>query len=222
MDVSQHPLGDAALRAHLDTLAARDPAVAGALRDLGYPPPRLRPPGFATLIQIMVAQQLSTRAAAAIWARLENRLNGRITPERLLALDAAAFRAIGFSERKVAHARGAAEAIAAGTLDLAALADVHEDEAIAAISQLKGFGRWSAEIYLLFALGRTDAFPAADLGIQLGMQRLRGLPGRPDERQTRDLALPWQPLRGCAAILLWHVYGRTTLAMRGAGDEYPA
>ncbi|MDX1541563.1 MAG: hypothetical protein R3349_09190, partial [Geminicoccaceae bacterium] len=218
MNLADHPLPADTLRAHLDALAARDPDLDLALRRCGYPPPRQRAPGFATLIQIMVAQQLSTRAAAAIWQRLETRLDSSVTPIRLLALDDAAFREVGFSQRKAAYARAAAEAVVNGDLDLSVLARAPEDEAVALISRLKGFGRWSAEIYLLFALGRTDAFPAGDLGIQIGMQRLRGLDNRPNERLTRDLALAWRPLRGCAAILLWHIYGAATLA----GSKQPA
>ena len=86
-----------------------------------------------------------------------------------------------------------------------------EEEAIAAISALRGFGRWSAEIYLLFALGRADIFPADDLGLQIGMQRLKGLEARPKRKAMDALAEPWRPLRGCGAIFLWHYYGSATL-----------
>ncbi|HEX6141715.1 MAG TPA: hypothetical protein VFZ01_03285 [Geminicoccaceae bacterium] len=214
MDPVDHPLPATALAAALDDLAARDPAVRAALGRLGYPPPRQRPPGFATLIQIMVAQQLSTRAAAAIWARLEARLGGEVTAAGLLALGEAELRAAGFSRQKITYARLAAEAIASGGLALERLREQPDAAVIEAISGLKGFGRWSAEIYLLFALGRGDAFPADDLAIQIGMQRLRGLERRPDARLTRDLAAPWRPYRGCGAILLWHLYGATTLEAR--------
>jgi DNA-3-methyladenine glycosylase II len=200
-----------ALAAALDRLALADPDVAAALPRIGYPLPRLRPAGFATLLQIMVAQQLSTRSAAAIWRRLQAACAHEVTPERFLALDDEACRQIGLSGRKIAYGRGLARAVADGVLDLPGLAAVPVEAAIAAIAGLHGFGRWSAEIYLLFALGQVDSFPADDLALQIGMQRLRRLPARPSRRQMDALAEPWRPLRGAGALFLWHYYGATTL-----------
>jgi DNA-3-methyladenine glycosylase II len=205
------PLCEAALTEGVDALAAIDRNVARALERVGYPAPRQREPGFATLLRIMVAQQLSTRSAAAIWARVEEACLPLVTAERFLALGDEAFNAIGFSRQKMAYGRSLAEAVASGALNLDALATVPEEEAIAAISALRGFGRWSAEIYLLFALGRADAFPADDLGLQIGMQRLKGLAARPNRKALDQLAEPWRPWRGCGAIFLWHYYGAATL-----------
>jgi DNA-3-methyladenine glycosylase II len=195
----------------IDRLAAIDPDVAAAVARIGYPIPRLREPGFATLLRIMVAQQVSTRAAAAIWSRLELACAPLVSAERFLALDEDALRLIGLSRRKMEYGRGLAEAVASQALDLEGLAEHPEEAAIAAISALRGFGRWSAEIYLLFALGRTDSFPGDDLAVQIGMQRLKGLPARPDRKAMDVLAEPWRPYRGCGALLLWHVYGSATL-----------
>jgi DNA-3-methyladenine glycosylase II len=206
-----HPLSASALAAGIDRLAALDADVAGALQRIGYPSPRQREPGFATLLRIMVAQQLSTRSAAAIWARVEQACLPLVTAESFLALDETAFRTIGFSRQKMAYGRALAEAVASGALDLEALATLPEEEALAAIAALRGFGRWSAEIYLLFALGRADIFPADDLGLQIGMQRLKGLDARPKRKAMESLAEPWRPLRGCGAIFLWHYYGSATL-----------
>jgi DNA-3-methyladenine glycosylase II len=206
-----HPLSEAALAQGIDRLAAIDLDVARALDRVGYPAPRQREPGFATLLRIMVAQQLSTKSAAAIWARVEQACLPAVTAERFLALGEEAFRTIGFSRQKMAYGRSLAQAVASRTLDLEALATIPEDEAIAAISALRGFGRWSAEIYLLFALGRSDAFPADDLGLQVGMQRLKRLEARPNRKAMDLLAEPWRPLRGCGAIFLWHYYGNATL-----------
>lgn len=210
-DLDPHPLGDRALAAGLDRLAVLDPDIGRALARIGYPGPRQRPPGFATLLRIMTAQQLSTRSAAAIWVRLERACGDEVTPERLLALDHAALRAIGLSGRKVAYGHKLAEAVASGILDLEALAAGPEEDAVAAISALHGFGRWSAEIYLLFALGRADAWPADDLALQIAVQRLKRLEIRPTRRVMEEAAEPWRPLRGCAAIFLWHYYGAATL-----------
>jgi DNA-3-methyladenine glycosylase II len=210
-DVAGHRLSAEALKAGLDRLAMIDPDIARALERVGYPEPRVRQPGFATLLRIMVAQQLSTRSAAAIWARVEQACLPLVTAERFLALDEGAFRSIGFSRQKMAYGRGLAEAIAGGTLDLEALATIPEEAAIEAISALRGFGRWSAEIYLLFALGRADVFPADDLALQIGMQRLKRLNARPNRKLMDQLADPWRPLRGCGALLLWRLYGTATL-----------
>jgi DNA-3-methyladenine glycosylase II len=206
-----HPLSKAVLVAGIDRLARLDDDVARALARVGYPAPRQREPGFATLLRIMVAQQLSTKSAAAIWGRLEAACAPAVSAERFLELDEAAFRTIGFSRQKIAYGRALAEAVAGGALDLEALAGVPEEDAIAAISALRGFGRWSAEIYLLFALGRADIFPADDLGLQVGMQRLRRLEARPNRKAMDGLAERWRPLRGCGAIFLWHYYGAATL-----------
>jgi DNA-3-methyladenine glycosylase II len=198
----------------IDRLAGVDTDIAAALERIGYPIPRLREPGFATLLRIMVAQQVSTRAAAAIWDRLELACAPLVSAERFLGLDDAALRAIGLSRRKMEYGRGLAEAVAGKVLDLDGLADHAEEAAIAAISALRGFGRWSAEIYLLFALGRTDSFPGDDLAVQIGMQRLKCLPVRPDRRRMDALAEPWRPYRGCGALFLWHYYGAATLDPR--------
>ena len=206
-----HPLCEVALAAGIDRLAAIDLDVARALERVGYPAPRQREPGFATLLRIMVAQQLSTKSAAAIWARVEQACLPLVTAERFLALDEANFATIGFSRQKMAYSRALAEAVVAGALDLEALAVLPEDEAVAALSGLRGFGRWSAEIYLLFALGRADIFPADDLGLQVGMQRLKRLAARPNRKAMDGLAEAWRPLRGCGAIFLWHYYGAATL-----------
>jgi DNA-3-methyladenine glycosylase II len=206
-----HPLGADALAEGIDRLARVDPDVAGALERIGYPAPRQREPGFATLLRIMVAQQLSTKSAAAIWARVEQACLPLVTAESFLALEEAAFKTIGFSRQKMAYGRSLAEAVVGGALDLEALAMLPEEEAIAAIAAQRGFGRWSAEIYLLFALGRADIFPADDLGLQIGMQRLKRLEARPGRRAMAELAEHWRPLRGCGAIFLWHFYGAATL-----------
>lgn len=206
-----HPLDEAGLCGALDRLAEVDPDVARELARIGYPAPRVRAAGFATLLRIMTSQQLSTRSAAAIWGRLEAALDPVVTPEGFLALDEAALKAAGLSRQKITYGRGLASACVSRTLDPEALRTLPEEEAIAAIAAIKGFGRWSAEIYLLFALGRTDVFPIDDLALQIGMQRLKRLDARPRPKMLRELAEPWRPWRGPGAIFLWHVYGSATL-----------
>jgi DNA-3-methyladenine glycosylase II len=212
------PLNDTRLASALAELALMDADVAAILPRIGAPAPRVRQPGFTTLLRIVTSQQISTRAAAAIWGRLETALGGSVTPGGFATLDEAALRSIGFSARKAEYGRALARAIEDGSLDLEALALAEDEAVIAAISSLKGFGRWSAEIYLLFALGRVDAFPADDLGLQAGFQRLKRLESRPSGKVLRQLVGPWSPWRGAGALFLWHYYGSTTLdESRAAG-----
>lgn len=205
------PLNGPALAQGIDRLAAIDDDVAEAIVRIGYPIPRLRSPGFSTLLRIMVSQQVSTKSAAAIWGRLAATCEDEVTPASFAALDDDACRAIGLSGRKEDYGRGLAKAILEGTLDLESMSSLPHEEAIAELCKLKGFGRWSAEIYLLFALSETDSWPADDLALQIGMQRLKGLKARPDRKTMDALAEPWRPLRGCGAIFLWHFYGAATL-----------
>jgi DNA-3-methyladenine glycosylase II len=204
------PLDDARLRTGLAELARLDPDVAREIERIGPPAARVRPPGFATLLNIVTAQQVSTHAARAIFARLEGRL-GAVTPEALLAVGEDQLRACGLSARKVAYARGLAEAVATGTLDLDALSHAPDEAVVEAITALKGFGRWSADIYLLFALGRADAWPMGDLAVRLALMRLKGWPDRPDDAAMARQGEAWRPWRGCGAIFLWHYYGAATL-----------
>ncbi|MDF1750804.1 MAG: DNA-3-methyladenine glycosylase 2 family protein [Alphaproteobacteria bacterium] len=189
----------------LDSLAARDPEVAKGLALVGYPQPRLRPHGFNTLLSIIVSQQISKEAAGAIQARLEA-LNPTGQAEPFLALGPDTIRAAGLSRPKVAYAMGLADAIASGTLNLDHIATLPDTEAIAAIMSLKGFGRWSAEIYCMFSLQRKDLFPGEDIALQEAMRRLKGMPSRPDAKQARIIAENWSPYRSAMAVFLWHYY----------------
>lgn len=198
------------LRAGLDAVAATDPAMAAALARAGYPEPRIRPRGYATLLRTILGQQVSVSAAQAMWARLAAAAGEPERPEALLALPDEALRACGFSRQKAAYARGLAQAVAGGGLDLMAL-PAEDEAAIASLTRLKGIGRWSAEIYLLFAEGRGDIFPAGDLAVQVEMARVLGLEGRPAERAARALSEAWRPHRGAVAIFLWHHYQTVVL-----------
>jgi len=204
---------NAAQRLHraLGELAACDADVARAIERLGLPAPRSRPPGFATLLRIITAQQLSTKAAAAIQARLDAAMDETVAPDAYLALDDKTLRACGLSARKVVYGRTLAEALASGRLDLDGLAHAPDEVVIEALTALPGFGRWSAEIYLLFALDRLDVLPADDLALQVGFQRLKRLAERPKAKELRAATESWAPWRGAGAIMLWHFYGAATL-----------
>jgi DNA-3-methyladenine glycosylase II len=191
------------LRQSLDAIAAVEPAFAAALERVGYPQPRISQPGYVTLLRAIVGQQVSIQAAAAIWARVDAAAGGAADPAKLVAVSDEALRAAGLSRMKAAYAKSLAEEILSGRLDLANL-PADDEEAIALMTRVKGIGRWSAEIYLLFAEGRLDIWPAGDLAVQIEVGRILGLPARPTEKATRNLAEPWRPHRGAAAIFAWH------------------
>lgn len=193
------------LHAGVDALAGIEPGFARALERLGYPEPRLRDPGYETLLRTIVGQQVSVAAAASVWAKLEAELGQGCAPDVLITRDHDALRACGLSRQKQGYARSLAELVLTGALDLHALPEDDED-AIAALVAVKGIGRWSAEIYLLFAEGRGDIWPAGDLAVQVAVGRIMGLSERPDEKMTRALAEKWRPHRGAAAIFAWHSY----------------
>jgi DNA-3-methyladenine glycosylase II len=196
--------------AGLDAVAARDEVIAAMLQRAGYPGPRLRERGYRTLLRTIVGQQVSVAAAASVWGRLESLLGEDMTPERLLAAEFEALRACGLSRQKQGYARSLAELVGSGELDLMDL-PADDEEAIAQLTRIKGIGRWSAEIYLLFAEGRPDIWPAGDLAVQAGIGRILGLPERPSEKATRELAEPWRPHRGAIAIFTWHCYNNPAL-----------
>jgi len=199
-----------ALRESLDAVAAREPAVARALALAGYPEPRIRERGYSTLLRTIVGQQISVAAAASVWGRLEDLLGPGIAPETLLAAEFDALRGCGLSRQKQGYARSLCELVIAGTLDFDNL-PADDEEAIARLMQIKGIGRWSAEIYLLFAEGRRDIWPAGDLAVQAGLHKIMSLPARPSEKEARALAEPWRPHRGPIAILTWHCYNNAAL-----------
>ncbi|WP_022687610.1 DNA-3-methyladenine glycosylase family protein [Sphingomonas phyllosphaerae] len=198
-------LSAADLNAGLDALAAREPAFAAALERVGYPAPRIRARGYATLLRTIVGQQVSVKAADAVWRKLEA-LGDPTDPDVVAGLDDDSLRACGFSRQKTGYARSLAEEVTTGRLDLDHL-PADDEEAIAQLVRVKGIGRWSAEVYLLFAEGRPDIWPAGDLAVQIETGRILGHPERPSEKLTRDLAEPWRPYRGAAAIFTWHHYG---------------
>ena len=194
------------LKSSLDALAAREPVFAEALARAGYPEPRLREPGYETLLRTIVGQQVSVAAAASMWNKLETVLEGRTAdPQAMLAASEELLRSAGLSRQKSGYAKSLAGLVASGELDLAQLPD-DDEEAIAQLIRIKGIGRWSAEVYLLFAEGRPDIWPAGDLAVMREVGVLLGLPERPDEKQTRELAEAWRPHRGAAAIFAWHHY----------------
>jgi DNA-3-methyladenine glycosylase II len=193
------------IRDALDDIAARDADLAAALQEYGYPAPRIREPGFGSLINIIIGQQVSIHAAAAIRGRLEAALDP-LTPETFLDAEDETLRAVGFSKRKIEYGKGLAAAILDGTLETERLASLDDDEVTKTLTGIRGLGRWSADIYMLFALGRADAWPIDDLAIQVAVQKLKRMRKRPDRKRMEAVAKRWRPYRGVAALFLWHYY----------------
>lgn len=194
------------LEAGLGELAALDPRMEVLWTRIGTPGPRPRKPGFSSLLRVIVGQQLSARAAASIWQRLED-AGVASDPAVFLACGEDRLRALGLSRQKIAYGSGLAEAVASGSLNFRHLHRMADDEAIAALVALKGIGVWSAECYLLFALGRPDIMPADDLALAVAAGRLFGNGEKMKPAELRDLAEAWRPWRSAAARLLWHAYG---------------
>jgi DNA-3-methyladenine glycosylase II len=193
----------------LARLGAKCRYMRHALKTAGVPPPRVRAPGFAALVHIIVEQQVSVASGAAIWARLEQGLGGAVTPAAVLAHDAAGLTMFGLSRPKARYIHGLAQAVADGAIDLAAIAQLDDAAAIAALTALKGIGRWTAEIYLMFALGRPDLWPAFDIALAEGAARLLGLPARPDFKTLDEIGKRWAPHRSAAALVLWRYYSHS-------------
>lgn len=190
-------------------LARRDARLAPVMRWAGpcrLPEARTRAP-FASMVRALVSQQLSGKAAATIYGRVEALVGGpdRLAPAALLALDPVALRGAGLSRAKVGYLIDLSECVHDGRLDLHDL-EVHDDETvIEAITAVKGFGRWSAEMFLMFRLNRPDIFPVGDLGIVKGVQKLTGMKSRPSARTMLRVAESWRPYRSVAAWYLWRL-----------------
>ena len=207
-DVLYAPLG------LVDGIAALavEPVFARILRTAGPPRFRRRRNGFGTLLHIILEQQVSIDAAAAMHKRLLG-LCRPLAPRSFLALDDGTLRSCGFSRQKMGYARNLAAMIDSGKFDFTALGAAEDEAALAALLSVRGIGRWSADVYLLFALGRPDIWPAGDLGLQMAIGDQLGQGVRPDEAETRRLGEAWRPWRSVATCLFWqsylHARGRT-------------
>ena len=194
------------LRHALDRVAGLEPRVAAALAHAGYPEPRGRARGAGTMMRAIVGQQVSVKAAASIWNKLEIACGGDMDDHaRIAEIPIDVLRAAGLSGQKAGYVQGLAQTIATGGIDFHNL-PADDEAAIVALTNIKGIGRWSAEIYLLFAEGRPDVFPAGDLAVQIQLGLMLGLEKRPSEKLTRQLAEAWRPHRGAMAVFLWHHY----------------
>jgi len=200
------------LHQSLDALAKREKAFAKVLKDHGRPEPRVSERGVETLLRTIVGQQVSVAAARSMWNKLTAKFGQPVNLETLLDASDVEMREAGMSRQKAGYLRSLAGLVLTGELDLAHLPE-DDEEAIAQLIKIKGIGRWSAEIYLLFAEGRHDVWPAGDLAVQIQIGKLLGLEGKPTEKQLRELGEKWRPHRGAAAVLAWHSYNSVGTAL---------
>lgn len=206
------PLSEATLRIAVGELAARDADLAGVVERFGPPPLWDRPPGFATLVHIILEQQVSLASAQAAFDRLRA-VADPLTPSRFLELGDVELLAIGFSRQKARYGRALATAIADGSLDLERVAREDDESAQRELVTIPGIGPWTATIYLLMVLGRPDVWPAGDIALAQAVAEVKGLDGRPAPIEMGELGEAWRPWRSVAARLFWHDYlgrrGRT-------------
>ena len=189
----------------LHDLCDRDPDLAEIRTNFGPPPMWVREPGFPTLIHIILEQQVSLASARAAYQRLLAAASP-LTPARFLDLDDAALKRIGFSRQKTAYSRELARAVLSGRLDLAELETRDDVTVRSELTQIKGIGPWTADIYLLMALRRPDVWPSGDLALATAAQRVKRLASRPTPDELDALGATWKPWRAVAARLLWHYY----------------
>ncbi len=192
----------------LADLAACDPALGRIADAFGPPPRRRRDQGFATIVLLILEQQVSLASAEASFARLAEAAGG-VEPARVLALGDDGLRRAGLSRQKAGYVLGLADAVATGALDFRRIARADDDSARETLVALKGIGTWTADIYLLSALQRPDVWPARDLALQVAAQEIKALDARPDEPALAAIGEAWRPWRSVAARLLWHYYLNT-------------
>jgi DNA-3-methyladenine glycosylase II len=188
----------------LSVLQQSDRHFCEIIKVLGFPPFWVREPGFVTLIQIILEQQVSFVAAQAVFARLQAKMP-IITPEKFLELNETEIKQIGFSRQKIIYTRFLAESIITG-LDLDSLATMDDEDVRSILKKLKGIGDWTVDIYLLTALRRPDSLPKGDLAVAIALQKIKKLEYKPSPQEIELIAEVWRPWRGVATRLLWHYY----------------
>lgn len=201
-------LTHASLAAGVRALARRDRDLAALFRRNGLPPMWARRPGFATLVHIVLEQQVSIVAARSLYCRVRERIGG-MTPEIIARAGTGKLRRLGLTRQKASCCHGLAEAALNGSLRLTEIARAPDADGRAALLALRGIGPWSADIYYLMALRRPDVWPAGDLALTVALHEVIGLRTRPDARLQQDLSARWAPFRSVAARLLWHYYLNT-------------
>jgi len=202
------------LRKAVKTLVKQCAIIKTAHARLGVPEWRTRQGDYSGLARIIAYQQLSTKAAGAIWGRVEVLL-GKVTPKNVLAADIDALRGCGLSRPKIAHIRSIAEAVESGALNLKRVARASDEDAQAELLAVKGIGPWTADVYLMFCLGRWDVFPHADIGLSEAYRMITGERQRHPPKTFLKTAERWRPYRGVAAHMLWSYINAVRQEQRG-------
>ncbi len=196
----------AKLHHNVDQLVKIEPSFGQIVTQHGYPPYFGRPQGFQTLLHIILEQQVSLASARAALNKLLAAVDQQLTPKNFLTFDDAELKGFGFSRQKTRNGRILAQAIINGELDLEGLPSLDDEAVRSELTHLTGIGPWTADVYLMMALGRPDIWPAADLALQAAAREIFDLPSRPKSAEMIPLAEPWRPYRTAAAHLLWHYY----------------
>lgn len=196
----------------LDDLASRDLHIEAAVDAVGYPSVRKRDHSFQTLLSVICGQQLSVKAAATISGRVFDLMDGVADPAKLSNLSDDQLRGAGLSRQKVSYCRSLADAVLNGHLVLSDLPNMSDEDAIQTIIQVKGLGRWSAEMYVMFALGRADIWPVDDIAVRAGISDIIGHETRATPKQVGAWGERWRPYRSAVALLSWHYYSNPPLA----------
>jgi DNA-3-methyladenine glycosylase II len=199
------PLNEESLLRAAKQLAKRDQDLAAIFKRLGPPPLWARPPGFATLVKIILEQQVSLASAASLFARLKKNTTP-FRPARMIELGEPHLKALGLTRQKTAYCLYLAESLNSKRLRLSQLSRMSDADVKAALMEIKGLGAWSADVYLLMVLRRPDIFPATDLALVSAAAELKQLSGRPNTIQLLELAETWRPYRSVAARMLWQYY----------------
>ncbi len=194
------------IRDQLSELATKDHQVEAALDLVGFPPERVRDQSFGIFLRVIVGQQLSVKAAATIFGRVEMLVGENSGPADFSEIPDDALRTAGLSKQKIAYVRSLCATVSDGTLDIAALPGLTDEEIVASITAVKGLGVWSAHMYMLSSLGRPDVWPVGDLAVRVGVGRIIGLEERPTEKETQEIGERWRPYRSAIALLAWHFY----------------
>jgi DNA-3-methyladenine glycosylase II len=204
-------LTESGIRRALDALSQDHAPIEAALSQVGYPASRRRDHSFASLARIIIGQQLSTKAAATITTRVEAAVGAELTPSSVLSLSPEALRAAGLSRQKISYVQALSEAVASNALPLEQLPRLRDDEVESAITGVRGLGRWSAHMYMMFALGRPDVWPSGDLAVRVGFGRIMAWSERPDEKKVIAHGAVFSPHRSALALLCWHFYSEAPL-----------
>ena len=195
------------LQSGVIALGRRDADLRMIVRQFGTPPMWRRAPGFATLVQIVLEQQVSLASGRAIYKRLRQRL-GRVSPTAVLELGEHRLRKVGITRQKSAYLLHLATALIDGAVSLKKLTGMNDMEVRETLIRIKGIGPWTADVYLLMALGRLDVWPAGDLALAVATQNVKSLKRRPDPKELEQIAESWRPWRAVAARILWLYYLR--------------